>query len=165
MFYKDTLIQDTIFQFFSTGYFRSESNFINIPTVYYYQSYGSCFGRYNYERIKNNLTKGKFNHFKDTFMIPIDSLNFAFQLDYIESIGFIYYESNSDLRFNHTSIISGEKEWTITNNMGRIVQRGYLDASKGDNNYTILIYDLPKGNYTLEIGDRSDAVDESFTVR
>lgn len=49
--------------------------------------------------------------------------------------------------------------------MGRIVQRGYLHATKGGNSYTIQIYDLPKGNYTLEIGERSDAVYESFTVR
>lgn len=105
IYWNYSQMNDTVLEFKISGYFELDSNFIK--SNYYYSKCGG--GLYFPNENIDNKSAVKHQHYKDTIEIPQEDLNYAMQHVYNESIGFIQCEANSELRFNHTSIIAGER--------------------------------------------------------
>ena len=75
------------------------------------------------------------------------------------------FPMHAELGFDYTCIVKAATvNWQISDALGRVVLRGFLDARFGKQNYSIETAGLRPGRYTLTLGEGSAALNDHFTL-
>lgn len=75
------------------------------------------------------------------------------------------FPMHAELGFDYTCIVKVlTVNWQISDALGRVVLRGFLDARFGKQNYSIETQGLSPGRYTLTLGEGSAALNDHFTL-